>query len=783
MNFTSEDLEYLRSLEVKSIDILSDGMLKPSDKGLFDKEFYLSLAKLSKEEIENNPDLTDEAKNNYLDIKKYLEELGYSEPEEKSTANKDDMDHLNAVLTGIDVKLHHAEDIYNKALNLDLTKLEYDALIAKEPKTDEEKAVLAAYQDLLASGLVSVKAFNKDAMAKYLGYYNDFSSNVNSDLKTKILQIENLSYQDFFNAVTKPATELSENEVIIKEFIDKNLKDSIVMQNGTIDEKEEFLYGVVIYATAFIDTKNLRNLSDTYANYLFADDLSALDNDEYAKNQVIEVQNQFYAARKIARKSLLDEYEYGKSLNSDKILVPLSDYEEANNMPLADIKEKVNNQAKRATLLNIKEELISKYPEPEEYNEESYREYAKNVKEKYIDVILHERITAESRENNKEKLTEAQILADLEILDNESNKLIAERENKAEVIAVYKKYQEVLSKYVNKEELTQEEQDIFDTIKTYNHVSPDANLEEFARNKLDEYSSLVTQLTKELDELRKQSNAIKLAQSYLKKALKDVEEKGLTEEPIDEVVEEPIRITSRKDLLKKWLAFGLGFVGGIALSCTPGVGAIRMTLAALKLASSAVKVWTNKHPDGRIARVISNAKETVTGKFPRITAGLSNINRKLNSSPLNTAINGVLVGYLVGNIFEMVTGDTIYEAIKPGEKVIDTTVVPDVPESGNVVTDDVVSDTVVDQVVENVTNNTLIPGSTIDLSSISQGYVASGATNPVDLITSVGKDAVFDRAVTAADGSVWYHFKQSNGLGYAWFKAEVIDNLVNGISR
>ena len=115
MNFTSEDLEYLRSLGVKSIDILSDGMLKPSDKSLFDKEFYLSLAKLSKEEIENNPDLTDEAKNNYLDIKKYLEELGYLEPEEKSTANKDDMDHLNAVLTGIDVKLHHAEDIYNKA--------------------------------------------------------------------------------------------------------------------------------------------------------------------------------------------------------------------------------------------------------------------------------------------------------------------------------------------------------------------------------------------------------------------------------------------------------------------------------------------------------------------------------------------------------------------------------------------------------------------------------------------------------------------------------------------
>ena len=71
----------------------------------------------------------------------------------------------------------------------------------------------------------------------------------------------------------------------------------------------------------------------------------------------------------------------------------------------------------------------------------------------------------------------------------------------------------------------------------------------------------------------------------------------------------------------------------------------------------------------------------------------------------------------------------------------------------------------------------------MDLSSIQRGYVASDSSNPVDLITSVGKDAVFDKAVTTSSGEIWYHFKQSNGLGYAWFPKSVIDGLTETGSK
>ena len=290
MNFTKEDLEYLRSLGVDSIDILVGNMLKVNQKYLFDKNFYLSVAKISKASIEADENLSKEEKENYLDIKRWLNDIGFQEPEKMEQDSSEYVNYItnvNAYLTGLDIKLRNLEDIYSKALNLSNNPEEYQKLLDKEQKTAEESAILDAYQDLLASDIVATKMFSKDYIVKYLAYYNSLSSNVNSDLKTKVLQIPNLSYKNFFSAVTKSEGELDENEAVIREFINHNLRDVSVMQDGTIKQKEEFLYGVVFYAAGFIDTKNGKNLADIYNNYLFSNDLSSLESDTYAKEQVV----------------------------------------------------------------------------------------------------------------------------------------------------------------------------------------------------------------------------------------------------------------------------------------------------------------------------------------------------------------------------------------------------------------------------------------------------------------------------------------------------------------
>lgn len=142
-------------------------------------------------------------------------------------------------------------------------------------------------------------------------------------------------------------------------------------------------------------------------------------------------------------------------------------------------------------------------------------------------------------------------------------------------------------------------------------------------------------------------------------------------------------------------------------------------------------------------------------------------------------VNGVSAGYITGNVIEMVTGKTVLENIKstlkPEETVIETpsqnfnqsgSSEPSAPEATTQVPTDIPADL------------TPVQGQTYDLSEIAKGYVASGNKDAVNLITSAGKDAVFDRAVTASDGSIWYHFKQANGLGYAWFPKDVVEEVI-----
>ena len=85
----------------------------------------------------------------------------------------------------------------------------------RTPKTPEENALVDAYRDLLENEIVPVNQFDKDNMTKYLAYYQSFSSNVNSDLKVSVLKIQDLSFQDFFSAVTKKVEDLNENEQIM----------------------------------------------------------------------------------------------------------------------------------------------------------------------------------------------------------------------------------------------------------------------------------------------------------------------------------------------------------------------------------------------------------------------------------------------------------------------------------------------------------------------------------------------------------------------------------------
>ena len=310
--------------------------------------------------------------------------------------------------------------------------------------------------------------------------------------------------------------------------------------------------------------------------------------------------------------------------------------------------------------------------------------------------------------------------------------------------------------------------------------------------------------------------------------IEEAEEKVQEEDELDDLDEDPELIhytptqeellaqrDQRRKFAQKALAGAIGFVAGVGLSCVPGVGYIRMGLAAAKLVSAGVNFWAKRHPDGKIAQARNFLIDQWYEKCPNLARGVDYIRDKMKQVPYNAFINGMSAGYITGNVFELITGQTVFQAI--GDKVNgptpaitakagdaaqitdnssatitenpigDTSAVTEVTDPVITTPDPVVSTTPTpDQITEIVKS-----GQSVDISGIEMGRVSSDAQNAVKLLQSRGSDVTFLREVTLNDGTKMWAFNQANGAGYAWFKADdIIDYLgqnapeiAQGVSR
>ena len=238
---------------------------------------------------------------------------------------------------------------------------------------------------------------------------------------------------------------------------------------------------------------------------------------------------------------------------------------------------------------------------------------------------------------------------------------------------------------------------------------------------------------------------------------------------------------NRKDLVYKTLAGGVGFVVGVGLSCEPGIGQVRMMISSAKLiqagVNKGVKVWSKKHPEGKIAKIsskLSDKAQKFGENHPRIASAYNKTKKFIGNDKVQWFINGVAAGYVAGNIYEKLTGQTVSEALFSNNDTKDVTNVANVPTQPNTPsnTPDVPSNTPADI--------NLTPGQSYDLSGLSQGLVSSDSHDYVNLLTEYGKDAVVDKFHTLPNGEIMVHFS-SGGEGYAWLPLdEVKEYLAKG---
>lgn len=270
----------------------------------------------------------------------------------------------------------------------------------------------------------------------------------------------------------------------------------------------------------------------------------------------------------------------------------------------------------------------------------------------------------------------------------------------------------------------------------------------------------------------------------------NLDENDKDEEKDNEKTEEEKK-EERKQKIKKAAIGALGGAIGFGLSFAlqPGTAGTVISVGRLvySTAKKGLKVYTEKHKDdenNKIIKMVGKVKEFTkeqAEKHPKITSAISKVNNFLKKPETQVFLNGMAAGYTIGKISQAVY--KMHEASAMEKKVptnpeVDKTepeMMKDVPDvDGTPAPNPTPTPT---PVVTDPTP-TFDPTKPVDLSSLGEGYVSSYSSDPVSLITSAGKNAMFDK-INVVDGKTWVHFTQGNGAGYAWFPADEVLNALD----
>ena len=261
----------------------------------------------------------------------------------------------------------------------------------------------------------------------------------------------------------------------------------------------------------------------------------------------------------------------------------------------------------------------------------------------------------------------------------------------------------------------------------------------------------------------------------------------------------------RRKKIKNAAFFALGGVIGIKLSFVlqPGTAGMvisvgRLVYSAAKKVSKSLKIYTEKHKDDELNPIVKKVgelndkaiegiekgkkqiNELLTG-IPVINSFVHNVNNLLKKPETQIFLDGMAAGYTIGKLSQLACKMLEPSAIE--KNIPDNTEVENNSEVGK--TQPEFMDKVPDvdtqpdiSTSDPVPEPTFDPTKPVDLSSLGEGYVSSYSSDPVSLITSAGKNAMFDK-INVVDGKTWVHFTQGNGAGYAWFPAEDVMDALN----
>lgn len=360
MKYTEEQLNLLKENGIKSLVLEHQRDQKLQNAVIpFDPQIFEDLANLSMSE-EINETL-------YAKYDEFLATYGIVLPDDATEEDKNNYKtKIQLFVMGLQAQIDKETELYKAAIHHTADEIKAMDTPDKD-KLLEIKKNIAPFETLMPTK-EPTEEYKKELQG-YLDLYNE----VYTDSKPSFSA--DYSFGQLLDILLSPKSNLSKEDVVIKEYIESKIGSTENFNDLTRDEQDDYLRKAIYVAAGMLDAKDGKNYADTYKDYFYYMDDYKYNEAESAKVSLLyEAMSKMEAVR---NEGMSENYVSsiilsGIDTGEKHKFIDNKTYQHIIETPLSKLEEEKNPEN-----IAIKNTIIAKYPEPKD--ESKYAAYAKKV--------------------------------------------------------------------------------------------------------------------------------------------------------------------------------------------------------------------------------------------------------------------------------------------------------------------------------------------------------------------------------------------------------------------
>lgn len=360
MKYTEEQLNLLKENGIKSLVLEHQRDQKLQNAVIpFEPQIFVDLANLSMSE-EINETL-------YAKYDEFLATYGIVLPEDATEEDKNNYKtKIQLFVMGLQAQINKETELYKVAIHYTADEIKAMDTPDKD-KLLEIKKNIAPFETLMPTK-EPTEEYKKEVQG-YIDLYNE----VYSDSKPSFSA--DYSFGQLLDILLSPKSNLSKEDVVIKEYIESKIGSTENFNDLTRDEQDDYLRKAIYVAAGMLDAKDGKNYADTYKDYFYYMDDYKYNEAESAKVSLLyEAMSKMEAVR---NEGMSENYVSsiilsGIDTGEKHKFIDNKTYQHIIETPLSKLEEEKNPEN-----IAIKNTIIAKYPEPKD--ESKYAAYAKKV--------------------------------------------------------------------------------------------------------------------------------------------------------------------------------------------------------------------------------------------------------------------------------------------------------------------------------------------------------------------------------------------------------------------